>query len=310
MVGRIFLLVSLLMTSALVTPRTYGETGGAPVISDPSPDWKFVERKLKAAKFKKSFIKALKAQYEEKAFLDVLELNVLLFLRKSDYHGVQVTDDAVAEVQKFVQDHSQPMGVARKKYGVPGELVASLLWIESRYGKNLGTYHVPSVFLHLIQANRGVVIEYLKSHTARFTDKITKAERREIAKRTQAKARWAISELKALEKMHLKDPHLLQDLRGSFAGAYGMPQFLPSSYLVWAKSAKKGKSAKLEQPEDAILSVANYLKSNGWRPQKKNSHMKALLHYNNSSDYANAILKLADLVREKDREPSSTKKND
>jgi len=72
-----------------------------------------------------------------------------------------------------------------------------------------------------------------------------------------------------------------------------MAQFVPSSYVSYAQSPVKGRVPDLEIPEDAIQSVAFYLYKNGWRGNRKKSHIKALMKYNNSHDYAAAILNLA-----------------
>jgi membrane-bound lytic murein transglycosylase B len=257
------------------------------------PDWPSVQRSLKKNGFNKQFIADMKKSYETKHFEQVLELNVLLYLRKTDIHSVQISDAAVKSIRGFVNDHQDAFKKAEHNYGVSASVVASLLWLESRYGQNPGRFHVASAFLHLIQAERPAVLSHLRDAAVKFKEKPTPKDLKEIAKRTKKKSRWALAELKALEKIHKKDPAFVRHLRGSFAGAFGMPQFLPSSYLKWAKGLQKKKSPDLYRPDDAIQSVAYYLKANGWRKNKSKSHMKALLHYNNSEDYANTILSLA-----------------
>ena len=103
-------------------------------------------------------------------------------------------------------------------------------------------------------------------------------------------------ELKALQTMHKRNAKALAGLKGSFAGAFGYPQFIPSSYVKWSRSQTKGKPADLTKPADAIESVAFYLKDNGWKKAEK-SHTKALMRYNNSDTYAAAIIELASKAR-------------
>ncbi|MBY0346075.1 MAG: hypothetical protein K2P98_04330, partial [Neisseriaceae bacterium] len=61
-------------------------------------------------------------------------------------------------------------------------------------------------------------------------------------------------------------------------------------------------------PADAICSVGSYLKKHGWRATRSKTHMAALMKYNNSRDYAEAILKLAEKTKNKTpkRLPSNT----
>ncbi len=255
-------------------------------------DWPYVAKKLSAAGLHKTFIKKLHAHYETKEFLQVLELNTLLFLRKSDYHGPQINDDAAKSVRGFMTANQNAIEHAEDRYSVPGEVIASLLWLESRFGDNEGAFHVPSVFLDMVQAERPAVTQHLFKAAHKFTDTLKALDRQEIRTRAHKRVAWAIGELKAIQKMHDSNPKVLDGFAGSFAGAFGMSQFLPSSYNRYARARHSDEIADLEKPEDAIASVANYLHVSGWRAAKK-SHVKALMKYNNSHDYANAILKLS-----------------
>ncbi|NJL24768.1 MAG: hypothetical protein HC902_06100 [Calothrix sp. SM1_5_4] len=269
-----------------------------------------MNKRLVKEGFKPSFIKALKAKYEDRHFLQVLELNVLLFLRKSDYHGIQVTGEAKERVRGFLKANKAALKKAEKNYRVSPPVIASLLWIESRHGQNTGQFHVPSVYLHLLQAPRPEVVAHLQRNAKQFTDHVTKKNRKDIDKRTKTKSDWALAELRALQTMFLRDKKALHELRGSFSGAFGMPQFLPSSYVSYAKAFNSKRPADLTRPDDAIQSVANYLHKSGWKPGKKKTYSAALFRYNKSTDYGNAILKLADLAEPpKQRAPAAKAKS-
>lgn len=287
---------------------------GAPVAAKPTtkpprPNWTYVEKRLRQNGLSASFIKVLHRHYETKDFADVLELNCLLFLRTTDYHAPQVSPAAVDSMRDFMRRQRSSLTSAKKKYGVPGSVVAGLLWMESRYGDNPGRFHVASAYLHLVQATRAPVLAHLKKEAApRFTAHLSRAETRTLVKKAKQKSAWAIAELKALQTMYKRDHKLVIGLRGSFAGAFGMPQFIPSSYVHYARAAPgSGKRAPdLYKVADAIHSVAYYLHASGWRQKRKSSHVKALLKYNNSRDYADAILKLARLAEAGDeRAPAS-----
>lgn len=259
-------------------------------------DWAYAERRLTQNKFDQGFIRELKKTYESADFQNVTELNLLLFLRKTDDHGVQVTADAADKVRGFLEQNHDVFLATEKYYGVSAEVVASLLYIESRYGKNLGRFQLASVFVHLIQLDRRDLLQHFQTAGAlRFTDRVSKIEKRKISERRATKVKWALGELRALESVYKEKGRIALEMRGSFAGAFGLSQFLPSSYAKWARSFQPGGPPNLAEPADAIASTAFYLKENGWR-KKKATHLKALLNYNNSHDYANAILKLAELA--------------
>ncbi len=260
------------------------------------PDWSHVERKLNKAGFPSSFVQSLKGVYEPRDFKSVVELNTLLFLRTKNDHDGQANPDSASQVRAFMDQHRSALNEAQSKHGVSASVIASLLYIESRYGQNPGRYHVPSIYAHLLQSDREDVIQHLSAGGAsRFTQaKIGKKELSKIRERAKKKSKWALDEMRAIEKMYNRNASLALNLRGSFAGAFGMPQFIPSSYNKWAKAADGTSSPDLLRPDDAIHSVAYYLRRNGWQSNKNKSRIKALMHYNNSRDYADAILKLAD----------------
>jgi membrane-bound lytic murein transglycosylase B len=104
--------------------------------------------------------------------------------------------------------------------------------------------------------------------------------------------------LVALLSMHdLQRVDDLYNIRGSYAGAFGMPQFLPSSYLSWAVDGNQDRRIDLNDPSDAIASIANFLKVHGWK--KKGSleeNMRAVWEYNHSQHYVNTIFAVARLA--------------
>ena len=85
---------------------------------------------------------------------------------------------------------------------------------------------------------------------------------------------------------------------GSYAGAMGIPQFMPSNIRTLAKDGNNDGRIDLFNHADAISSVANYLKHYGWRPgiDDKKAY-KVLLRYNYSKYYANTIIKISKLLK-------------
>lgn len=261
------------------------------------PTWNYAAKKMVAAGLKKKFILEVKRQYEPESFRQTLELNVLLYLKKTDIHGVQVSRDAEENIRKFLTANKKTFDQAEKEFQVSPSVIASLLWIESRHGKNVGKFHVPSVYVHLLQSDNPPVQKHLVAKGRDYKKKLTSKDVAEIKKRTKKKAEWAMAELKALQKMYDRDKNALKDLRGSFSGAFGYAQFIPSSYVSYARSPVKGKVPNLAVPADAIYSVGNYLKVHRWSWRNKKAQLSALMKYNNSEDYARAILKLGEKSR-------------
>ena len=196
--------------------------------------------------------------------------------------------------------YSTSLQKAEDKYGVPKETIASVLWIETRHGSYLGNNHIPSVYLSTALSGQDEFIEFnVKEMDAKFTG--TSDEREKLVDKIKARAKkksdWAIGELVSLEKISRKSPVKVDSLYGSWAGAFGISQFLPSSYRSWAVDGNGDGQINLFDFDDAIHSVANYLKSNGWGNSEE-ARRKAVFHYNNSRAYVDAVLKLAELSKQ------------
>jgi len=223
-----------------------------------------------------------------------VRINVTNYASVPDYSW-SWNASSVKSVKEFMKANALLFSGAQKKYGVNKEVIASILWIESRCGKITGTYHVPSVYLSLLMAadtsninaslNRVIELQTLDS------SKID-SMRTVIEKRASRKATWALRELKALEKVDKAGTMNVVELKGSWAGAFGFSQFLPSSYASWAVDGNSDGQVDLYLADDAIYSIANYLKSNGWSKSLK-KQKKAVHHYNNSDAYVNAVFTLS-----------------
>ena len=83
-------------------------------------------------------------------------------------------------------------------------------------------------------------------------------------------------------------------MEGSWAGAFGMPQFIPTSYWDYAVDGNKDSRVDLFNADDAIFSIGNYLQRFGWEsglPEEKKK--KVLRRYNNSGLYVDTVLAAA-----------------
>src|SRR6185369_5732010 len=89
------------------------------------------------------------------------------------------------------------------------------------------------------------------------------------------------------------------DIRGSGSGAFGMPQFLPSSYLRFAVDGNRDGRISLYDPPDATASAANYLARHGWRPGLSYAQQRQVIWtYNHSDPYIDTVLYLAARIEE------------
>jgi membrane-bound lytic murein transglycosylase B len=210
-----------------------------------------------------------------------------------------VNDEAVRKISSFIEVNDQSLTAAEEKFNINKEILASLLWVETRHGDYLGYHHVPSVFLCLALADQPEFIEYnLQRMKAKY--KLSKKDyvqvKSRLIKRSETKAKWARAELAALSKITKKLSNSVLDLYGSYAGAFGIPQFLPSSYQRFAIDGDSDGTINLFNFDDAIYSCANYLKLHGFG-SSENEQRKAIYAYNHSQRYVNTIMTLAKRVK-------------
>ncbi|MCP4692587.1 MAG: lytic murein transglycosylase [Desulfobacterales bacterium] len=224
-------------------------------------------------------------------------IGVALFFqhRESRLNYKQFTDGPdVAKGKKYMKRRREALAAAEKQYGVDGAVITAILLVETRLGTYLGNR---SVF------NSLSTMAALKDPVVRraFWRKIPKKKRLlhgKFQKKSTKKSGWAYRELKALLKYAAREGLDPLKLKGSYAGAMGIPQFMPSKALALGKDGNGDLRIDLFNHDDAIISVANYLKKFGWRvdlPRKK--AYKVLLRYNYSRPYANTVLKAAELLK-------------
>ena len=134
----------------------------------------------------------------------------------------------------YMKKHRKIFDRVEKKYGVPKEYIAAIIGIESAFGKNVGKYPVFDTLATLaFEKNRRN--KFFKKELIKFIH---------------------------LSKTQKFNP---RNVKGSYAGAIGLVQFMPSNYEHYGVDFNKDGRITLQSPDDAIASVANYFKKNGWR---------------------------------------------
>ncbi len=152
------------------------------------------------------------------------------------YRRIFLTRPRIEQGVEFARAHAALLARAERRWGVPPEIVTAIIGVETFYGQRTGGYRV-------IDALSTLAFAYPK-RSAFFT--------RELE-----------------QFLLLARDAGLDPLRptGSYAGAMGIPQFMPSSYRSYAVDFDGDGVADIWQdPGDAIASVANYLGRHGWRP--------------------------------------------
>jgi membrane-bound lytic murein transglycosylase B len=181
---------------------------------------------------------------------------------------------------------------------VPASVLASILFVETRCGAYTGNHMVLYRLARLAMANEP---ENVWRNVARHTRGVAEPRASEIEAKTRARARYLESVFypEVVATLRLADGRAIDplDIRGSGSGAFGLPQFLPSSFLRFAIDGNENGSISLYEPADAIASAANYLSSYGWKPGISRAEQRGVIwNYNRSGAYIDAVLFLAERI--------------
>ena len=150
------------------------------------------------------------------------------------YEKIMLGTTRVNKGVKYMRDYRSIFKKVYKKYGVPPEYISAIIGIESYYGYNRGKFPAFDTLTTLgFEPNR--------------------------------RSKYFRYELKNLLVLSKKERFNPKNVRSSYAGAIGLGQFMPSSYDAFAVDFNRDGRRSLQTTSDAIASIANYFKKNGWR---------------------------------------------
>jgi membrane-bound lytic murein transglycosylase B len=259
-------------------------------------------QQLTSEGFEPGFVQALLDDKRWELSLRVVERNLIYRESKASYaHFLNRRSTTLA--RDFLEENRVFLQETEGEYGVDKEVIVAILLIESSFGLYPEKYRIFNALSSLSQANHPemfrVTLEYLEVSYPDVTEDY-------LRERAERKSRWAFQELKALLKIGIQEDLDLLEVKGSFAGAFGLPQFIPTSYLRYGADGNGDRIVQLHDRYDAVVSVANYLKAHGWKPKlTKKERMKVLFRYNRSRLYGETVLKCAGKL--KSHQVSSTR---
>ncbi len=152
-----------------------------------------------------------------------------------EYRPIFMVPGRVENGVKFWRENRADLERAEAQYGVPAEVIVAIIGVETSYGRNMGGYNV-------LDALTTLAFDY------------------------PPRAPFFRSELENYLLLVREQKHNPLEFKGSYAGAMGYGQFMPSSYRKWAVDfSGDGFTDIWKTPADAIGSVANYFKEHGWK---------------------------------------------
>ena len=152
------------------------------------------------------------------------------------YQKIFLQESRVQKGVEFAHEHADTLSRAEQTYGVPREIILAIIGVETRYGQHMGTYRV-------VDALATLGFDY------------------------PPRGKFFSKQLKALFELEQQAHIDAETITGSYAGAMGFGQFIPTSYQAYAVDFDNdGVTDLVNNPVDAIGSVANYFSEHNWKP--------------------------------------------
>jgi len=226
-VNKIVLMVSLLVLG-------FYSSNAVAQKKHPGQD-ELVERVVATGQYNKAEVEKIlgEAVYKQK----ILDIYTRTAESKSwyTYRPIFMTDQRVSEGLEFWRDNDKAIREAAEKSGVDEEIIVAVIGVETYYGRILGNYRVLDALMTLAF--------YHPTRKTFFSKEL-------------------VEYLLLSQEEHLK----LYEIKGSYAGAMGLGQFMPSSYRAYALDGDgDGRRDLWGSRVDAIASVANYFDAHHWR---------------------------------------------
>ena len=213
----------------IAAPALAGDYQNSPAVDQ------FIAEMVRDQGFAAPQLKALFAQVERKQpILDAISRPAERVKPWKEYRPIFLTEARINRGVEFWKQHAEALARAEREYGVPAQVIVAIIGVETFFGRNTGNWRV-------IDALATLGFDY--PPRADFFRK-------------------ELREFLLLTREQRVDP---LGVTGSYAGAMGMPQFMPSSFRAYAVDFDHDGHIDIwNDPEDAIGSVASYFQRHGW----------------------------------------------
>ena len=187
--------------------------------------------------------------------------------------------------------YAAAFGAAERTYGVPANVLATILYVETGCGRVTGSHIIFYRLARLAMANEPANLRRNLAGAMAAGDAATVMRLRARAHYLEATFYPEVRALFAAADRMGVSP---LEIRGSESGAFGFPQFLPTSYLAYGVDGDGDGRVSLYDPADAAASCARYFVGHGWSPGLSHAQRRnAVWQYNRSDAYVDTVLTLA-----------------
>ena len=252
-----------------------------------------IEKKLIADGFDPLKIKRL---YDKPQVIFEADGVALLFTyREARVDYDQFTNKwSIDRAKQYMQKYESELDRVEAQYRVDKQVITAILLVETGLGASVGTRST----LNTLSTLAALMDPAVRN---RFWDLIPDSKRisrKKFEKKAAFRSKWAYQELKAFLTYTEREGIDPTTIPGSFAGAVGLAQFIPTNILAYGRDGDDDGMVDMLNHTDAMASVANFLKSHGWRQGQDHKKAEKIIHYyNHSTYYVNTILQIAKLLK-------------
>lgn len=205
-------------------------------------------------------------------------------------YGQFTTWKAIRKARHYMEAYEKELQYAKAKYKVDPEVITAIILVETQ----LGTYLGRSLIFNALSTMAALTDPEARNILYNELPAKRRYSRAKFEKKAARKSKWAFTELIAFIHYTTREDMETTRIKGSYAGAMGIAQFMPSNAYSLARDGNSNGRIDLFEHADAIASIAYYLKFHGWKPGlSSKKQYRVILHYNNSKYYANTVLKIA-----------------
>ena len=205
-----------------------------------------------------------------------------------------LTRRSVLLARECREENARALEAAEQAHRVSADIITAILHVETRCGRNTGSSLVLPGLARLAMANEPTNLAANVERSATHEGVVNEALAAQVRARAQVLEEMFYPEVRATFQVAQTLGVQPLEMTGSPSGAFGAPQFLPTSYQRYGEDGNGDGRIDLFEMDDAAASTARFLEAHGWRPGLTRAQQRSVIwSYNRSDAYIDAVLGLA-----------------
>lgn len=255
--------------------------------------WDYLAGQLRKAGVRESDITAIYASPEIPRFTFVP-----FKVKPKEPHSIYASFDRDSFAQlgaSFIEEYDYEFNTMERAYGVPREVVTAILVIETQIGKHTGK----ELIVHRLSRLAAVLDpNNVQENYRRLKADDPSVTLEDVKRRGKYLEETFLPEIPALIEISKRNNVSIFHILGSSAGAFGIPQFLPTAFIKFGVDGDGDGHVSLFNKVDALWSAGNYLAAFGYKVDLPYAERrKVIWEYNRSDAYIDTVFRVASRIR-------------